>query len=198
MGRKANTACVAHFFSLPAEGDTKASSAELLSSAKFSAALRYCLVQGSAEAGPMHLQPSYRWDPGPAPLLRGLLLDCLRPGVDGSLPGYTPSPAFAQTHCKAWQREGPRGRRGALLAAQAAGEPPPDSTGIGQVAWLVLPRLEGEWLAKSAVVCKDWRQLIAEDASCQAGLQAGAKAAEDAAARSTAAWAAQSHLCKFY
>jgi hypothetical protein len=28
--------------------------------------------------------------------LRHLLMDCVRPGVDGCLPGYTPSPNFSQ------------------------------------------------------------------------------------------------------
>ncbi|KAG2496220.1 hypothetical protein HYH03_005818 [Edaphochlamys debaryana] len=46
---------------------------------------------------------------GGAPLVRGLLLRCIQPGVDGSLPGYSPSPAFANSWAEGWAR-GPVGR----------------------------------------------------------------------------------------
>ena len=140
--------------------DASIDAAELCSSPEFRAALRCVLRVGSAEAGPMFLRSDFQQRPGPAPLLRGLVLACIQPGVDGTLPGYTPSLAFAQTYAKGWVHSGPVGERGAFLAARAAGEEPASSSGIGMVAWQVMPLLEGQHLPAVALVCREWRELI--------------------------------------
>lgn len=169
-----------------------------LRSPQFQAALRYAVQAGSADPGPMFLSPDYRQRPGKGPLLRGLLLACVQPGVDGSLPGYTPSPAFAQTHAKSWARNGPRGKRGAYLAALAAGEEPPGASGIDAVAWQVVPWLDGRSAVMASLVCREWRQLVGTDAACQAAIHAAEaenEEAERAASAAAHAWAlAARHL----
>lgn len=132
-----------------AAGATDASAAdavELRGSPAFLQALHYALDAGSTDAGPMFLEHDRLIAPGSAPLLRGLLLACIPPGVDGSLPGYTPSSAFVQTHAKGWVRSGPQGPRGAFLAARAAGEAAAGASPICEVTWLVLPRLAQLWV----------------------------------------------------
>lgn len=162
---------------------------QMAASEPFRAALRDALRVHSAEAGPMFLPPDYRRCPGPAPLLRGRLLACIQPGIDASLPGYTPSPAFAQTFVKGWQRDGPQGARGAFLAARAAGEPPAWAYGVGEVAWQVLPLLDGHTLVQAQLVCSDWRDLIQGDPTCQSAIQTAKEAHESE--RRTAAAAAR-------
>jgi hypothetical protein len=160
--------------------DASTAAAELCSSPELRAALRYALQVGSAEAGAMFLRSNFQQKPGPAPLLRGLVLACIQPGVDGTLPGYTPSPAFAQTYGKGWVRSGPVGERGAFLAARTAGQEPASSSGIGMVAWQVLPLVEGQHLPAAALVCREWRELIRDDSACQAALRAAKAAAKEA------------------
>jgi hypothetical protein len=145
----------------------------LCRSPELQAALSYARQVHTADAGTMFLQPYFRFARIRAPLLRGLVLSAIRPGVDGTLPGYSPSPAFAQTHAKGWARDGPAGSRGNVLAARAVGGEVAADSGIGLVAGLVLPWVGGRSLAvAAALVSKEWRQLIYEDPACQAALEA--------------------------
>ncbi|KAG1670820.1 hypothetical protein FOA52_003411 [Chlamydomonas sp. UWO 241] len=77
-------------------------------SAAFQAALRYVLLKGSRRAPSMYLDmislssKAFWIGNRAAPLLRSLILQCIRPDVDGSLPGYLPSPNVRQTSAKGW------------------------------------------------------------------------------------------------
>jgi hypothetical protein len=130
----------------------------LLGSGGFLRALRYALQRGTADAGPMFLSASYASQPGTAPLLRSLVLDCVRPGEDGSLPGYTPSPGFQQTFAKGWARAGPRGSRLPGLL-----QPPPVLQLADESAMSFLRLLGGKDLVVAQLVCKAWQALLVGD-----------------------------------
>jgi hypothetical protein len=98
-----------------AASSSSSSSVHVTSTPQFAEALKYVVDRGTAAV------PSMFWEPGsssgygsssssrdPAPALRGRILECIRPGADGSLLGYTPLPAFRQTYAKGWAK-GPQG-----------------------------------------------------------------------------------------
>eukprot|EP00967_Tisochrysis_lutea_P070232 scaffold92574_cov18-Tisochrysis_lutea.AAC.1 len=84
------------------------------------------------------------------PQLRCLLLECVKPQVDGHLPGYAPSPSFAQTFAKGWAKGPEVGR-----IAEMVNRPPswldlPDDLGLS-----VLSHLEdGKDLARVLLASK--------------------------------------------
>ena len=90
-------------------------------------------------------------------LMRTLLLDCVRPGADGSLPGYAPSRGCLATIAKGWAG-GPRfGRLAAaaepLIAAKLSGA---ESSLLG----LVLGELDGRAMAGALLVSREWSVAI--------------------------------------
>ncbi|KAG2488438.1 hypothetical protein HYH03_012945 [Edaphochlamys debaryana] len=106
--------------------------------------------------------------------LHALLLHAVRPGADGSLPGYTPSPGFAQTWAKGWA-QGPVGRMDPAQAPPVAGLP-------DEVLERCLAPLEGKDLAAALCASARWRRVLAE-ALPAGSLRRRLKAARRAAAR---------------
>jgi hypothetical protein len=103
----------------------------------------------------------------PAPSLRGLLLSCIKPSTDGTLPGYTPSPAFQQTYCKGWAK-GPQQGRVSVLA----GEPLIHSMLDDQALMSVLGVLqERRDVGRVLLVCRGWSKLLQGDAGFKAKAQ---------------------------
>ena len=92
-------------------------------------------------------------------LLRGLILNCVRPGHDGALSGYVPSPGVAQTYAKGW-RQGPADGRMAQLTSMR----PADTSMLSNadVVGCIL-RLEGESLVQVQLVCKLWQRMLVGD-----------------------------------
>ena len=87
--------------------------------------------------------------------LRVLLMDCIRPGSDGSLPGYTPSSGCMHTIAKDW----PKGPRSGRLAAGAR---PLIHAKLHEPSLLalVLELLEGEAMGHAMLVNKEWSGVI--------------------------------------
>ena len=98
----------------------------------------------------MFLQHSARGLPGSLPLLRSLVLDCIRPGKDGTLPGYSPSHNFAQTHAKGWAQGGPVDSNMALMARAHQGW---GDVAAGEVMVCVMRLLQGKDLVEVQQVC---------------------------------------------
>ncbi|KXZ47387.1 hypothetical protein GPECTOR_35g825 [Gonium pectorale] len=94
-----------------------------------------------------------------APRLRGLLLDCARPGDDGRLPGYAPSPAFAQTWAKGWGQGPPVGRMAAPSPPPLLGSMLPDA-----LLEACLALLGERDLVAALMVCRRWREVLAAGA----------------------------------
>ena len=86
----------------------------LESRGEYQLALQYVLEHSGNIKGTMFLQHSACWSP--FPLVRGLVLDCIRPGIDGTVPGYSPPHSFAQTHAKVWALSRPVDSNMALMA----------------------------------------------------------------------------------
>jgi hypothetical protein len=149
----------------------------LHSSDSFQKALHYVLQHtgGRVEAPMFWRRISHIEAPGSLPLLRGLVLDCIRPGMDGTLPGYSPSPNFAQTHAKGWARNGPADTNMALAsrAHQAWGEGSAAEILLGVISQLSYERLNGVQL-----VCKEWQRVISCDAVCKEKMKDWIAAAE--------------------
>jgi hypothetical protein len=124
----------------------------------FLRALRYTLQRGTADAGPMFLCASYAVRPGASPLLRGLVLDCVRPCEDGSLPGYSPSPGFQQTFAKGWARTGPRGSRLPGLL-----QPPPVLQLTDEAVMSIVRLIDGRGVVGAQLVCKAWQAALVGD-----------------------------------
>jgi hypothetical protein len=107
------------------------------------------------------------WDPSTGkwesarvpPLLRSLVLDCIRPRQDGTLPGYTPSPGMAWSHAKSW-KWGPADERMVRITSAL-----PAATSVLRDEDLVeaLLRLEGRQLVEAQLVCKAWQRLLLGD-----------------------------------
>ncbi len=158
-------------------GATSASSAaaasSLHSSNAFHAALQYAMSHRTAAAGPMYLPHTNQTTPSPTPLLRSLILRCIRPSSNGTLPGYSPSPTFQQTYAKGWARGQAAGRLVALL------EPPPVLQLTDEAAMGFLRLLGGRDLGSALLVCRAWRKLLAGDAG-HGGRLAAAKAQVEA------------------
>ncbi|KAG1670819.1 hypothetical protein FOA52_003410 [Chlamydomonas sp. UWO 241] len=132
---------------------TTGSSSSSSTTAAFQAALRYVLLQGSCRAPSMHLDvrslgTDAFWDDssddssddsweggGAAPLLRGLVMQCIRPAVDGSLPGYLPCPNVRQTSAKGWVA-GPQVGRLALAQRENPLEVLPDVV-LSHTLWML-------------------------------------------------------------
>jgi hypothetical protein len=144
----------------PDDSTPRACKEALYSSTAFHAALRYTLSKGCAEVASMCFNRSTLRTRGSAPcLLRGLILDCIRPGNNGTLPGYAPSPGLAQTHAKGWKR-GPGDVRMARITSAC-----PAATGVlsdEDLAGSIL-RLEGRDLVVAQLVCKQWQRLLVGD-----------------------------------
>lgn len=154
----------------------------LYSSSSFQHALHYVLrhIEGKVEGSMFYRHRSHRDAPCPLPLLRGLVLDCIRPGVDGTLPGYSPSHSFAQTYAKGWARGGPQDTSvvRAARAQQGWGDGETIEILIGEVR-----QLPCENLGMAQMVCKEWRRVISGDAVCKEKLKdAAAVAAAEVAA----------------
>ena len=87
--------------------------------------------------------------------LRILLMDCIKPNIDGRLSGYTPSKVCVNTIAKGWAN-GPRTGRMAkqpepLIHAKLC-EP--------SLLALVLDRLEGEPMSNALLVNKEWSRVL--------------------------------------
>jgi hypothetical protein len=155
--------------------------AALYDSPAFHAALQYLLqrgVKGSADVPSMYLKLSRsrkQHSPsaiaarrrhtacttGPAPpLLRSMILDCLRPGSDGTLPGYASSPGVAQSHARAWRERGPVDERMGLATSE---EPAVMSMLRDADVVDAILRLEGRELVGAQLVCKAWQRLLLGD-----------------------------------
>jgi hypothetical protein len=155
---------------LPGDDHGSLSGFELASRPAFHTALRYVLKKRSAEAHSMYFdrcnlqqqqqqqQQQYQsFKPAPAtPLLRGLILDCIRPGQDGTLPGYTPLPGIAQTHAKGWKNGPAVGRMAHMASAQRSVASALSDEGL--VAAVL--QLEGTRLVKAQLVSKAWQRLL--------------------------------------
>lgn len=156
----------------------------------FRAALCYVLTAGPPDNNrlwdrPMLLPPGWRGSRYTsihfgAPLLRGLVLDCIRPAFDGTLPGYQPSARFAQTYAKGWACRGPADERTRDVFAQAS---------KASEGWLepLEPSLGGRELARAMTVCRAWQKEVAGNEAAPLKLSEGAAAALAAAERAAAA-----------
>lgn len=157
-----------------AEGEQNRGAVKALhTSDSFQKALHYVLQHtgGRVEAPMFWRRISHHEAPGSLPLLRGLVLDCIRPDMDGTLPGYSPSPNFAQTHAKGWARNGPADTN-MVLASRAH-----QGWGEGSAAEILLGgfrQLSYERLGKVQLVCKEWQRVISCDAVCKEKLKDGA------------------------
>jgi hypothetical protein len=100
----------------------------------------------------------------PAPSLRGLLLSCIKPSTDGTLPGYTPSPAFQQTYCKGWAK-GPQQGRVSVLAGEPLIHSMLDDQALMSVLGLVQERRD---VGRVLLVCRGWSKLLQGDAGFKA------------------------------
>lgn len=164
-----------------AAGATSVSSAaaasSLHSSDAFHVALQYAMSHGTAAAGPMLLPRTHchTTPTSAAPLLRSLILRCIRPSITGTLPGYSPSPAFQQTYAKGWARGQTAGRLAALL------EPPPVLQLTDEAAMAFLRLLGGRDLGRALLVCRAWRELLAGDVAHGGRLEAARVQAEEEA-----------------
>ncbi|KAG2496622.1 hypothetical protein HYH03_005443 [Edaphochlamys debaryana] len=113
--------------------------------------------------------------------LRGLLLRCVQPGLDGSLRGYTPSPAFAHSWARAWA-QGP---------VVISTPPAPIHTALpDELLERCLAPLDGMDLIAAASVCVKWRRVMERalpPGDLASRLAAGRQAVEAAAAEVVAA-----------
>jgi hypothetical protein len=150
---------------------------DLHRSTPFHAALRYVLQKGSANVASMYLDesieqgphaPSGSGRPAALLLLRSLVFDCVRPGQDGTLLGYTPSPGMAQTHAKGWRKWGPTDERMDRITSAL-----PAATSVLRDEDLVeaLLRLKGRQLVEAQLVCKAWQKLLLGDPRYAAKVQ---------------------------
>ncbi|KAG2496623.1 hypothetical protein HYH03_005444 [Edaphochlamys debaryana] len=80
--------------------------------------------------------------------------DCVQPAPDGSLRGYTPSPAFAHSWARAWA-QGPVGR-------MDPSAPPPliHTALLDELLERCLAPLEGPDLVAALLVCSKWRRVL--------------------------------------
>lgn len=145
------TATAQHTSAAPAPDTTDASGPSPVEAAVHRA-LQYVLQKRSTTSPSLFYHASSLHSIGSegraAPLLRVLILDCIQPGPDGCLQGYTPSPAFQQTFAKGWARrpvEGPA----APIAQSAAVLQLPD----GHIM-PALDLLEPKHMIQAALVCR--------------------------------------------
>ena len=89
--------------------------------------------------------------------LRVELMDRIRPSDSGELRYYTPSANFAQTFSKGWKK-GPGFTAPLIVSAL-------ESTGVMDHVFRSMPM---EAVAKAILVCKSWRQAIAQEADFDA------------------------------
>ncbi|KAG2502098.1 hypothetical protein HYH03_000590 [Edaphochlamys debaryana] len=129
-------------------------------------ALAYALAALAVGTEPLqdsHVPPSmyYTGPPAegsavPAPSLRRLLLHCVQPSVDGTLPGYAPSGLMAQEWAKDWA-QGPAGR-------MSPATPPPflHTALLDELVQRCLAPLKGRDLVAGLSVCSKWCRLMSE------------------------------------
>jgi adenylate kinase family enzyme len=116
---------------------------------ELTAALKEIIKAGTRNKESMH----YTYWSGSK--IRVLLMDCIRPGFDGSLPGYTPSILCTNTIAKDWAK-GPRSGR------LAAGAKPLILAKLHEPSLLalVLEQLEGGTMCNAMLVNKEWNSVI--------------------------------------
>ena len=88
--------------------------------------------------------------------LRILLMDCIKPSIDGSLAGYSPSNVCVNTIAKGWAN-GPRAGR------MMANRPEPlihAKLCEPSLLALILDRLEGEPMSNALLVNKEWSRVL--------------------------------------
>lgn len=137
-------------------------------------ALQYAVQHDSASCSSMFYDSqASRFNP--APLLRAKILDCICPAQDGSLPGYTPSPAFKQTYAKGWAR-GPRDGPYAPHTTTPSILQLPDGHTMS-----FLGLLEGKDMMRAVLVCNQWGQLLVGHPDFDSKVQRGKKETEEAA-----------------
>ncbi len=178
----------------PTSSDSDADSAGGPLSLEYRAALRLALWSRYPGPPSMYLAASSVRQRGPGALMRGLLLDCIRPRRDGALPGYAPSANMALTLAKGWA-DGPR-------AGPLAGpEPAMRATLESGLVALVLGGLEGRGMARALFVCKEWYAIIAAEPEFAAKVERLVKAeleeAEEVRRRRREAEAAEARMRRF-
>ncbi|KAG2502099.1 hypothetical protein HYH03_000591 [Edaphochlamys debaryana] len=92
----------------------------------------------------------------PAPSLRRLLLHCVQPSVDGTLPGYTPTGLMAQEWAKDWA-QGPVGRM-----SRASDQCFLQAALPSEMVERCLAPLKGRDLVAGLSVCSKWCRLMRE------------------------------------
>lgn len=96
-----------------------------------------------------------------APGLRGLLLECIKPGSDGSLPGYTPTTAFKQTYAKGWAKGPQEGRMSVLAPKPLLLQMLTDEAMMATLSKVNMPNTSN--IGRAMLVCRAWRRLIEGD-----------------------------------
>jgi hypothetical protein len=148
-------------------------SAAVLNTPQFADALQYAVDRGTAAVASMFWAPrtaSSSNGSSTAPALRGRILECIRPGLDGILPGYTPSPAFKQTYAKGWARGPPAGSR---VLGQGP-EPLILQQLTDQALTAVLGKLRGRDVGSALRVCRAWCGLVQGDPGLKAAAEKAA------------------------
>jgi hypothetical protein len=150
-------------------------SAGVLGTTQFADALNYAVDKGTAAVADMFRDARTSSSSGssPARALRGRILECIRPGLDGSLPGYTPSPAFKQTYAKGWAKGPPAGCR---VSSEAPGDSPPliMQQLTEQALAAVLGKLQGRDVGSALRVCRAWCDLVQGDPELRAAAEKAA------------------------
>jgi hypothetical protein len=83
---------------------------------------------------------------------RAAMLDKIKPGPDGSLPGYTPSTGCMLTIAKGWV--------GGVRSGRMSAQVPLIHTVLASILGLVLETLEGETMQHAVLVNKEWSTII--------------------------------------
>ena len=106
--------------------------------------------------GPLLFPPSMHYSHWIGNKLRVLVMDCIKPDIDGRLQGYTPSTLCLNTIAKGWAN-GPRTGR---LAARD--EEPLISVKLHEPSLLslIIEQLEGESMCNAVLVNKEWSRVM--------------------------------------
>lgn len=112
-----------------------------------------------------------------APGLRGLILECIRPSTDGSIPGYTPSPAFKQTYAKGWMKGPQQGRMSASAPAPLILQKLTNEAAMCVLSKLPVRRMG---VGNAMLVCRAWRRLITGDPGFKAQAEQWEKVTQQA------------------
>jgi hypothetical protein len=145
-------------------------STSVLGTPQFADALKYAVDKGTAAVSSMFWDSRTSSSSSSAPALCGRILECIRPGLDGSLPGYTPSPAFKQTYAKGWARGLPAGCR----VLGVAPEPLIMQQLTDQALAAVLGKLQGRDVGSALRVCRGWCALVQGDPALRAAAEKAA------------------------